>query len=205
MNRPATAEEEDDVLDGDESSGSESQAELDSKNEDGSDDQESERKNTSNWKKMSEALKTERAENAKSKQEISELKNELKEIKEWANDLYEKADEKPFTKKEAEAVHKADESASKLEEKIFVLENKDAKEHIEDIRAARDKFNMDFDEAWTYVKAKLPAESKSSRDFEISKRKAEIPKDLTKVSPEDALKLPRDVQKQWRAANGYGS
>lgn len=205
MNRPANAEEEDEVLDGGQASGSESDADKDSKNEDGSDDQESERKNTSNWKKMSEALKTERAENAKSRQEVAELKAELKKTQEWANDLYENAEEKPFTKKEAAVAQQVDESASKLEEKIFLLENKDAKEHIEDIRAARGKFKMDFDDAWTYVKAKLPAESKSSRDFEISKRKAEIPKDLKKVSAEDALKLPRDVQKQWRKANGYGS
>ncbi len=200
----APAEEEDDALDGDESSRSESDASKDSQKDGGSDDEKSERKNTSNWKKMSEALKAEREENAKSKQEISELKSELKKIQDWANDLYEKQEEKPFTKKEAEQAQKADESASKVEEKIFLLENKEAKEHIEDIRAARAKFKMDFDEAWTYVKAKLPPESKSTRDFEMTKRKAEIPKDLKKVSPEDALNLPRDVQRQWRIANGYG-
>jgi len=62
---------------------------------------------------------------------------------------------------------------------------------------------MDFDEAWTFVQAKLPPESKSKKDFDTSTKTTKLPKDLTKVSPEDALLLPKEEQSKWRKANGW--
>lgn len=62
---------------------------------------------------------------------------------------------------------------------------------------------MDFDEAWTFVQAKLPAESKSKKDFDTSTKATKLPKDLSKVSAEDALSLSKEDQARWRKANKW--
>ena len=131
MTAPAGEEDADDVLDGEDADvTSESETDGDSQNTDGSgSDQPERKKNSSNWKKMSEALKQERREK-------EELKAELEKVKSWADSLYEDEDKKPFAKKESVP----DASESKLEEKIFLIENKDAKDHLEDIRAVKKKF-----------------------------------------------------------------
>lgn len=196
------AEQSEEVLDLDQDEAtSESDDTTDSQNDDVSDDNTSdERKNTSNWKKMTEAKKQLARELQAEREEKAILTEELQKLKEWANSLYEDETQKPFTKKEEVVVENA---TSKLEQKIFLLENKDAKEHIDEINAVKAKFGMDFDEAWTFVQAKLPPESKSKKDFDTSTKATKLPKDLTKVSAEDALTLPKEEQARWRKANGW--
>lgn len=149
---------------------------------------------------MSETKKALERDLRAEREEKAQLTAELKELKDWANSLYEDENQKPFTKKE-EA--KIDDKAEKLETKIFLLENKDAKEHLDDINSVRAKYNMDFDEAWTLVKAKLPPESKTKKEFDLSNKPVKLPKDLKTISPEDALKLSKEDQAKWRKANGW--
>ena len=192
--------EEEIDLDQDDSS-SESDDTTDSKNDDVSDDNTSdERKNTSNWKKMNEAKKELARELKSEREEKVQLQSELAELKDWANSLYEDESQKPFTEKEEILEDKAE----KLEQKIFLLETQEAKDHIDEIKSTKAKYNMDFDEAWTFVQAKLPAESKSKKDFETTSRSSRIPKDLSKVSDEEALSLSREQQREWRKLKGYG-
>lgn len=176
---------------------SESNIETDSQNEIDSDDNTSDdnKKNSSNWKKMNEVKKELERELKAERNEKSKLEQELQLLKDWANSLYEDETKKPFTKQEEK---KLDDATAKLEQKIFLLENKEAKEHIDLINSAREKYNMDFDEAWTLVKAKLPEESKSKKDFDTSSKSTKIPKDLSKVSAEDALEMSKEDQAKWR-------
>lgn len=148
-------------------------------------------KNTSNWKKLS-------GENKELKAEKAQLQKELAEVKRWANSLYDEW-QKPFEVKEETAVN--DSKEEKLEQKIFLLENKEAKEHLDDIVAVRNKYHMDYEDAWKFVKASIPQESVSKKEFSIGAKAPAIPKDLTKVSPEDALLLPKDLQAKWRQVN----
>lgn len=202
------AEQSEEVLglDQDEAT-SESDDTTDSQNDDVSDDDTSdERKNTSNWKKMTEAKKQLARELQAEREEKAVLNGELQKLKEWANSLYEDETQKPFTKKEEVVVENA---TSKLEQKIFLLENKEAKEHLDEIHSYQESFYkkhgvmLDLDDSWEVVKAKLPPESKSKKDFDTSTKATKLPKDLTKVSAEDALTLPKEEQARWRKANGW--
>lgn len=180
---------------------SESDVDTDSQNDiDSEEDTDSERKNTSNWKKMTEAKKAAEFELRKAREEKVQLQAELQKLQDWANSLYEDESQKPFTKKEEK---KIDDQAERLEKKIFLIENKEAKEYLDDIDSVRSKYNMDFDDAWSFVKSKLPPESKSKKDFELSNKTPKINKDITKLSPEEALKLSKDDQAKWRKANGW--
>jgi len=110
------------------------------KTEDISDDNTTdERKNRSNWKQLSTAKKELEKELRSEKEEKAQLLTELEKVKEWANSLYEEGQKKPFgvTKKEEKALEAKE---SKIEEKIFLIENKDAKEYLDDIQTARKKF-----------------------------------------------------------------
>ena len=150
---------------------------------------------------MSEAKKSLERELKAEREEKAKLVSELEKVQEWANSLYEDESQKPFAKKEV--VQAQEDKAAKLEEKIFLIENKEAKEFIEDIQAVRSKYNMDYEEAWTFVQAKLPAESRTKKDFDLSNKPVKMPKDLTKISPEDALSLSKEDQARWRKANKW--
>ena len=62
---------------------------------------------------------------------------------------------------------------------------------------------MDYEDAWKFVKASLPQESVSKKEFSVQSKSPAIPKDLTKISPEDALSLPKEQRALWRKANGW--
>jgi len=192
--------EEEEVLD-QESPDSETNDGSVSQNESDSDDDTSdERKNTSNWKKMTEVKKSLERDLKSEREEKAQLSSELAKLKDWANSLYEDPSQQPFTKQEEEVLGS---KTDKLEERLFLIENKEAKEYIEDVNAARSRYHMDFDEAWTFVQAKLPPQSKSKTDFDLSSKATKLPKDLTKVSPEDALTLSKADQTLWRKANKW--
>jgi hypothetical protein len=109
------------------------------KTEDISDDNTTdERKNQSNWKKMSIAKKEVEKELRSEREEKAQLLSELEKVKEWANSLYEEGQSKPFSVKKEEKAIKAEES--ELAERVFLIENKDAKEYLDDIQATRKKF-----------------------------------------------------------------
>jgi hypothetical protein len=108
------------------------------KTEDISDDNTTdERKNKSNWKQLSTAKKELEKQLRSEKEEKAQLLSELEKVKEWANSLYEEGQKKPFGVKEEKALEAKE---SKIEEKLFLIENKDAKEYLDDIQSARKKF-----------------------------------------------------------------
>lgn len=157
-------------------------------------------KNTSNWKQLSEKKKELERELHSEREEKALLLKQLKEVKKWANSLYGEW-QKPFEVEEEIAV--SEKKEEKLEQKIFLLENKEAKEHLDDVISVRKKYNMDYEDAWKFVKASLPQESVSKKEFSVQSKSPAIPKDLTKVSPEDALSLPKEQRALWRKANGW--
>lgn len=181
---------------------SESDDAFDSQNDGiSADNTDVERKNTSNWKKLSETKKQLERELRGKDEELSVYKAELQKVQEWANSLYEDPEKRPFVKKEEKP--QEDDKFARLEEKLFLSENKEAKEHLDDIHAAVKKYGMDFETAWTFVKSTIPQESRTKKDFDVGSKEPKLPKDLTKVSPEDALNLPKEVRAQWRKANGW--
>jgi hypothetical protein len=127
-------------LDGEQES-SESNNVTDSlKTEDIADDNTADaRKNKSNWKQLSTAKKELEKELRSEREEKAQLISELEKVKEWANSLYEEGQNKPFsvTKKEEKALEAKE---SKIEERLFLIENKDAKEYLDEIQGARKKF-----------------------------------------------------------------
>lgn len=176
----------------------EGEATTPSENDDGTDTNQSER-NSSNWKKMSETKKALERDLRLEREEKSALKADLAKLQEWANSLYEDDSQKPFSKKEEAVIN---DKADLLEKKIFLIENKEAKEHMELVDAARSKYKMDFDDAWDFVKAKLPKESISKTSFD-TKGKASVAKDYTKISFEDSASLSPTERREWRKANGW--
>ena len=190
---------EDEITLGGEEVGLEGESISPSENDDGSEPT-SEQKNSSNWKKMSETKKALERELRAEKEAKASLNDELAKLKEWANSLYEDESQKPFAKKE-EALVEA--KADILEKKLFLIENKEAKEHIDLVDGARKKYGMDYDDAWDFVKAKLPKESVSKTSIDVKTKTPGLSKDLTKVSAEDALSLPKEEQRKWRVANGW--
>ena len=134
------------------------------------------------------------------REEKSALKADLAKLQDWANSLYENDNEKPFSKKEEAIVS---DKYELLEKKIFLSENKDAKEHMDLVDAARSKYNMDFDDAWDFVKAKLPKESISKTSFDVKGKSPSSSKDYTKISVEDSASLSTAERSAWRKANGW--
>lgn len=171
-----------------------------SENDDGTDTNQSER-NSSNWKKMSETKKALERDLRLEREEKASLKADLAKLQEWANSLYEDDSQKPFSKKEEAVIS---DKADLLEKKIFLMENKEAKEHMELVEATRNKYKMDFDDAWDFVKAKLPKESTTSVSFEVKGKSPSSKKDYTKVSFEDSASLTPSERREWRKANGWG-
>ena len=64
------------------------------------------------------------------------------------------------------------------------------------------EFNCDFKKAWKLVKVDLPEESKTTKDFSIT-NKVNLKKDLSKITPEEALELPKEKRREWRKVHGY--
>lgn len=161
-----------------------------SQNEDVSDDDtQSEQKNKSNWKKMSEKLKaTERALLNKDK--------ELEELKNWANSLYDEEDQKPFTKKEATQEKQSNESLDDVV--TFYQKYPEALEYKDEILDAMKEFWCDRNKAWKFVKSDIPETSKTKKDFNLWTKAPTIKKQLKDIDAEEALKLPKDQQREWR-------
>ena len=57
---------------------------------------------------------------------------------------------------------------------------------------------MDLEDAWDFVKAKLPPESKTKRDFDLGQKSTQIKKNLQDVTPDEALNLSKEQKREWR-------
>lgn len=163
--------------------GSSEDTETEEQGEEGEETTPNKNKNKSNFNNLYKKTK-ELEKSLASKDE--ELADALAELEEWRNLNPEVQEEK-----------KSKEELSKIEEKVFTLENPDTKPYLKEIRATMKEYNCDYQKAWKLVKIDLPEESKTKVDFNIWKTTVSN-KDLSKVSAEEALNLPPDKQREWR-------
>jgi hypothetical protein len=128
---------------------------------------------TSNWKAMSKALKAARKELA-----------ELKKAKE-------SDEETPAT------------SVEKGDLALFFVENPDAKDYKAAVLKAMKTYGgISLDQAWKFVQATAPKPSETKKDMSVKYTASNPPKDLTKLSAEEAVKLPNSQYLKWARANG---
>lgn len=151
-----------------------------------------EKKNKSNWSKLSEANKA-------LKKQLQEKDSELNQIKEWANSLYENEEDRPFTKKEAKEAL-SDIQVNESPEKIFLFyqKNPEAVEHADELVETMQEYNVDREKAWKILKTDLPEESKTKKDFSLGNNKPPLKKDLSKVSVTETGDLSPEERSQWR-------
>lgn len=144
------------------------------------------KKNKSNWAKVSAEAK----EAKRLRTELAEAKAQLEEWESTNPDIAE-------TKKENKRVEK-------LEEEIFLARNSEAEEHLDEINALTAKYNgMTRKEAWEFLKAKMPQESKSKTDFSTKSAPVNTKKKLEDMNEEEALKLDKAQYSKW-AEKKYG-
>lgn len=181
-------------MDADQST-NESNGTEDSQNDDTSgEDTTSEHKNKSNWKKMAEKLKaTEKA--------LANKDRELEEVKTWANSLYEDEAQKPFTKKEAIQEKVSNETLDDVV--TFYQKYPEALELKDEILATMKEFWCDRNKAWKYVKSDIPETSKTKKDFNLWTKTPPVKKQLKDLDAEEALKLSKAEQSEWRKLNGW--
>lgn len=120
--------------------------------------------NKSNFKKLSEAKKALEREKAELEEELNAWRSENQEIV-----------EKHLSKKVA---------PSELEEirtELFITKNPEAEEYMDEIKVFTDK-GFSLKDAWKYVKATVPTESKSHTDFSIKNNNKPTKVDLKNVS-----------------------
>jgi len=87
-----------------------------------------------------------------------------------------------------------------IDARFFFVENPDAKDFKDDIRATIAKFpNMTFDEAFKYIQATRPKESVSKQDFNL--RTKGKPSDILQLSDDEAAEklTPAEYLKYSRA------
>lgn len=101
---------------------------------------------------------------------------------------------------------KSDQSAD-LEARLFFIENPEAKEYKDSIAKIREEFGgkITLERALKLAQVETPKKSESYEDEDFENRGEQRSKSKKKVedyTPEEALKLPREQQALWRAANG---
>lgn len=144
------------------------------------------KKNNSNFKALYKSNKEKETLLAERESELEEAREELKQWRELNPDTVEDLN----SKKDIDS----------MKEEIFTTKNPDAEPHLKEIRKTMLDYNMDLKTAWKFVKMDMPEESKSNSEFNIWKN-AISTKDLSKVSPEDALNLSPEKQREWRKIN----
>lgn len=129
-------------------------------------------KKSSNWKAMSKALR--------------QARKELSELKAGADN----GDQSPAT------VDKADLA-------LFFVENPEAKEHKEAIlKALKTYKGIDLEKSWKFVQATAPKESVTKKTAELKFTATNPPKDISKLSEDEALKLSNSQYLKWARATG---
>lgn len=147
--------------------------ESEQSSDEGSDDGEGSGKNKSNWKAMSKLVKALRKENAELKAGKSEDSSE-----------------------EPVSVDKSDLA-------LFFVENPEAKDYKAAVlKAVKDYGGITLEKAWKFVRATEPKESQTKKSVDVRPTAANPGKDLTKLSPEEALKLSNSQYLKWARANG---
>lgn len=143
-----------------------------------------ESKNESNFKKLYKSNKEKEKALAEKEALIAEQARELREWRDLNPDI---AQEKSSNK-----------GTEELIQKVFLLENKEAKEHLSLIKAKANQYWMPLEEAWDLVKAKLPTPSESTSDFDLKSSPNKVKKSMKDVTGEEALKLSPAQQAEWR-------
>lgn len=144
------------------------------------------KKNKSNFNSLyKKAMKLETSLTARDK-ELADAKAELEE---WRN-----------LNPEQEEENQSNKEVDSLKLSIDLLKTPEAEPHLKEVQATMKEYGCNFNKAWKLVKVDLPEESKSTTEFNIWKNVINT-KDLSKVSPEDALKLSPEKQREWRKIN----
>lgn len=144
------------------------------------------KKNKSNWAKVS-------AEAKEAKRLRTELAEAKAQLEEWEATNPDIADSKKENKR-----------VEKLEEEIFLARNSEAEEYLDDINALTAKYNgMTRKEAWEFLKAKMPQESKTKTEFSAKSTTVSTKKKLEDMNEEEALKLDKASYSKW-AERKYG-
>jgi hypothetical protein len=150
-----------------------SSEESETSSQEGSDDAEGSEKKKSNWKAMSKLVKALRKENAELKSGKSEDSSE------------------------------GTGSVDKADLALFFVENPDAREHKAAVlKAMKDYDGITLEKAWKFVRAVEPKESQTKKSVDFRPTAANPGKDISKLSPEEALKLPNSQYLKWARANG---
>lgn len=89
--------------------------------------------------------------------------------------------------------------------RLFRLENPEAKEYLDSVKETAREYNVPLEKAWKIVKADLPKESKSTNDFDFKSEPVKVKKTLAEITPEQALKLPKDQLAKWQIYHGYAT
>lgn len=148
---------------------SESTTDSDENQKSGEQDTGSDKKKKSSTKAYIEKLQKEKADALKRIRELEE-----------ANLDYSEDEEQPKS------------SDKGLEERLFFIENPDAKEYKDEISELSKKYpNMPIDEAFSFVKAKYP-KSSDSKDF--STRSSTPKKEVKDMSKEEALQAYKNKE-----------
>lgn len=146
-------------------------------------------KNESNFKALYRSNKEKEKALAEKEALIAEQTRELNEWRNLNPDYVEQTQAKKFDDRDV---------------KIFKLENPEAKEHLEAIKELAVEYGS-LDKAWRIVKAELPRESKSTNDFDFKSEPVKVKKTLAEITPEQALKLPKDQLAKWQIFHGYAT
>lgn len=140
-------------------------------------------RNKSNFKALSEAKKALEREKAELQEELNAWRSENSELV-----------EKHLSKKVAPS------DLEDIRTELFLTKNPEAEEHMDEIKIFTDK-GFSLKDAWKYVKATVPAESKSSNDFSIKNSNKPTKVDLKTMSMADAYAdgvLTKEQRAEWR-------
>lgn len=146
--------------------------------------------NKSNFKKLSESLKAERADKARIAQEKEELEEELNAWRSENPDIV-----KSTLSKKSDGIDKWDLA-------LFLVQNPEAKNHLEEVKEYMAEMkNPDLEKAWKYVKPTIPVESRTEMDFAIKSKWTTKKTDISKLSFEEVYAegaYTAEQKREWR-------
>lgn len=143
-----------------------------------------ESKNESNFKKLYKSNKEKEKALAEKEALIAEQARELQEWRELNPDYV--------------AEKSSNKSIESMEIKVFGLENPEAKQHLDEVKATAKTYWLPLEKAWKLVKADLPTPSESTSDFDLKSSPNKVKKSMKDVTAEEALKLTSAQQAEWR-------
>ena len=153
-------------------------------------------KNKSNFKKLSEALKAERAEKARLAEEKEAMEEELNAWRSENPDIVKET----LTKKETKWVDKS-------ELALFISMNQDARDHLDAIKEFAEELGIKLDneetlsKVWKRLKPTIPKESQTEKDFDIKSKWPAKKVDLSKVTFEEIYSwdFTAEQKREWRS------